>query len=675
MNRGLSNDSLNAADGDVFDRLTSELLHPNPIAIVVLMGHDDLRRGAMTVDALIDLYGHLITQLGHFHPTAARVVVSLPPAAAGQTSLNASIAEFNARLRELAMSRSVPFWDLHDQLAELGSSTAGGGMVVGDNGLLTRAGQSAMSAFLDTQWRALNWRAATESGGEASLPLDANTLGCDLLAAYGRECWSAQIGSSTDEEVVRHFIVPEIDYLVRYIATGAHTFRDLYVGSRAKFIAANKSHWRDLPGGVTAMAARDTALWVESLMKHGASAEVIARVTAVHQEIAPYFALPAPAPVKLLFIGDCLLEDVELMIGADLLRQGMLAGIDPIVSKNPSEQMREIRSRAGTKYAGIVYSPLSWEFDMDFRKAFAMTPRTAASIDEDIALMTERIDKRVRLLADLFDCNIYVHNTAAVLRASSDVKRRVRSVATRYKRERVREKTAAFLSKLVTEINAASFEHLYIVDEASAVRDAEDDVSLGRFLYYVPGNSPGRAERRGCDADFALHFGVRASGREEGDRLRSRQHAMGQCDRRRLGRAALPRSSADSARTEVTGHRARDLLEERSREREVGELGAHRRGFRGVGSIVGAEGSRHRPDRRNAEPEGQGFHLHRRPPRRTRDGVPRLRELDGPRSLRGVHLDTLQYLGAVTRRRRGRRPHRHVQAAGQAREGARHTHR
>src|ERR1044071_8507601 len=45
VNRGLANDSLNDTNGDVFDRLTSELLHPNPLAIVVLFGRDDLRRG------------------------------------------------------------------------------------------------------------------------------------------------------------------------------------------------------------------------------------------------------------------------------------------------------------------------------------------------------------------------------------------------------------------------------------------------------------------------------------------------------------------------------------------------------------------------------------------------------------------------------------------------------
>jgi FkbH-like protein len=119
-----------------------------------------------------------------------------------------------------------------------------------------------------------------------------------------------------------------------------------------------------------------------------------------------------------------------------------------------------------------------------------MKPQFNAAIDQDIGLMTDRIGKRVRLLADLFDCNIFVHNTAAILRASSDTKRMIRSAATHYKRKRIRNKIADFLAKLVAEINAASFEHLYIVDEASAVRDLYDDVSLGRFIYYVPAIHP-----------------------------------------------------------------------------------------------------------------------------------------------------------------------------------------
>src|SRR5882724_3146071 len=95
VNRGLDNDSLNDSNGDVFDRLTSELLHPNPLAIVVLFGRDDLRRGVMSVDELVNLYDHLITRLGYLYPTCSRIVANLPLADASQASFNRNIAEFN----------------------------------------------------------------------------------------------------------------------------------------------------------------------------------------------------------------------------------------------------------------------------------------------------------------------------------------------------------------------------------------------------------------------------------------------------------------------------------------------------------------------------------------------------------------------------------------------------
>jgi FkbH-like protein len=488
VNRGLANDSLNDANGDVFDRLTSELLHPNPLAIVVLFGRDDLRRGFTSVDEFVKLYEHLIAQLGYLHPTSSRVVANLPPARPSQEQFNADIAEFNEKLREIANSHGLPYWDLNKRLREQGSAIEGFGRV-GDNGLLTRSGHATTAAFLDREWRATE-RGDSASIGEGATRFDSVRLGYDLLAAYGRECWSARIGSSTDDEVVQYFIRPEIDYFVRYLETGAHAFRDLYVGSRAKFAAANEQHWRGKPGGIAAMAASDARLWIDSLTKQNVDVEMVERVARLHEEIAPYFAVATPAPVKLLFIGDCLLEDVELLIGADLLRQGFLAAVDPIVTKNPAEQIREIRSRAGAKYGGVVYSPLSWEFDMDFRKCLGIKPQLNGAIDQDIGVMSDRIGKRVRLLADLFDCNIYVHNTAAIHRASNDTKRKVWSAATRYKRQRIRNKISDFLAKLVAEINAASFEHLYIVDEATAVRDLHDDVSLGRFIYYVPAIHP-----------------------------------------------------------------------------------------------------------------------------------------------------------------------------------------
>src|SRR5262249_43294052 len=158
-------------------------------------------------------------------------------------------------------------------------------------------------------------------------------------------------------------------------------------------------HWRSRPGGITAMAASEGQLWIDSLRKQNADTETIERVSLLHQEIAVYFVVAIPTTVQLLFIGDCLLEDVELLIGANLLRQGFLAAVDPIVTKNPAAQVQEIRSRAEKKYDGVVYSPLSWEFDFDFRNCFEMKPQSTAAIDRDIDNMTDRIGKRLRLLA------------------------------------------------------------------------------------------------------------------------------------------------------------------------------------------------------------------------------------------------------------------------------------
>src|SRR6185437_5158032 len=88
MNRGLANDSLDDVNGDVFDRLTSDLLHPNPLAVIVFFGLDDLRRGSKSIDELTTLYDHLITQLGYLHPTSTLVVAGLPQLSASQALLN-----------------------------------------------------------------------------------------------------------------------------------------------------------------------------------------------------------------------------------------------------------------------------------------------------------------------------------------------------------------------------------------------------------------------------------------------------------------------------------------------------------------------------------------------------------------------------------------------------------
>ena len=153
VNRGLANDSLNDANGDVFDRLTSEALHPNPLGIVVLFGRDDLRRGIMSIDELLNLYDHLITQLGRFHPTSSRIIANLPSASASELLFNANIAEFNEKLREIANFHGLPHWDLNERFREQRSALESFGRI-GDKEPRTTSGHAITAAFLDSEWRA-----------------------------------------------------------------------------------------------------------------------------------------------------------------------------------------------------------------------------------------------------------------------------------------------------------------------------------------------------------------------------------------------------------------------------------------------------------------------------------------------------------------------------------------
>ena len=482
INRGIFADHLRWKECDVFDRVGSDRLHPNPKAIVILLGINDLNDNPSDVAGHATFYGYLLANLAQTYPHAKLVAVSLFPTNGPAAHLNQPILEFNEKLREMASSRGALYWDIHQHLID--TATGQGkteALMVGDGIHVSPKGYKTINRFFVEHQHEIE---SNRSLGQTSVRLDVGQLGADILRAFGRQCWADRQGASTDAELISNHIKPEVDYLVQFIETGASVFRDLYLGSRAKFFEKNAHLRAEFSGMPRGLAQRDAQVWNTGLQEQRLSAELFERVTRAHADIVASIPESPPKRVRLLFVGDCLLEDVELLVGGQLLRQGILAEVDFIVSKNPVEQMREIRELDSQKYQGVVYSPLSWQFDQDFRNILELRPRSFRDLDADIRAMSSRIDRTLRLLAERFECNVYVHNTAAVIRASSPSRRIALSAATLYKRSYARKNLSAHIAEAIESVNAEFFKHVFLIDELAANQSIQDDISLGRFLYY-----------------------------------------------------------------------------------------------------------------------------------------------------------------------------------------------
>lgn len=482
VNRGIASERLSGSEVSILDRLGADRLHPNPATIVILVGEMDVRDAPEGIGDHLQMYRHLLARLQENHRSALLAVVSLLPSA---LEFGAATAAFNAGLREIALAQHVSFWDLHEHAAR-GRTSA---QLLE---LVTEDGVSPSPLALTLTARFLR-RRGTEivrqrgQGAKLATVLDRRALAHAIVASYGQGCWADRSDAKSSNDIIEAHVLPEIDFFCRYADEGADLFLDLYLGYRARFIAKNP----DLllgSRGMTAVIERDREIWLEHVPP--GLAESRARIAQVFEQVLRIVPAGTPKRVRLLFVGDCLLEDIEMLLGGPLLSEGMLIDVDFIVSKSPIEQTKMLKEAELRTYDGIVYSPLTWTFDQEFQNFFEPSLRLPSSYDVELNAIWDRIERRVRYLADAHECPVYVHNTAAVVRASSPFKRSVRALLTYPQRRYAREMLAQRLRALVDQVNSSTFHHLVLVDELRLNRGPADELSLGRFVYYADAIHP-----------------------------------------------------------------------------------------------------------------------------------------------------------------------------------------
>lgn len=136
------------------------------------------------------------------------------------------------------------------------------------------------------------------------------------------------------------------------------------------------------------------------------------------------------------------------------------------------------------KFSLIFFSPFTYENSpeyarlMDWRKATLGISKIQAMVDSavDGTLAT------VELLSELFECNIVVHNSSNIRRHDSTLGEKAKTLATRRARSLARNLVNKRLADYVQQRNAATFDHVFILDE-TAFLERHGEFELGRMFY------------------------------------------------------------------------------------------------------------------------------------------------------------------------------------------------
>lgn len=311
-------------------------------------------------------------------------------------------------------------------------------------------------------------------------------LGLEFVGSIkGWEKYTPEIAAAKGDcsEFARREFHALVDYLARYIETGETTWRDLYVGEKIK--------QGYQPGVTPEEAARRRrsiaeadARACEAFFRDKLTPAQLALLRDAQEDIHRLVTARGSTPVKLLLIGDCIYLDIVAFLTAGAIEDNIDFQTTCLADKNPVELRRNIRAMAGQGFDAVFFSPFSYLFSLELART--LSPRSALDgagrlmriVDDTMTQAASTIDT----LSELFECNIFVHNAASIRRHDGGPVERVRNLLTRRPRGVVRESINRRLAQHIAARNSATFEHLFLIDEAALLeRFGEDE--LGRKFY------------------------------------------------------------------------------------------------------------------------------------------------------------------------------------------------
>lgn len=305
-----------------------------------------------------------------------------------------------------------------------------------------------------------------------------------LNGMIGWEGFASQVPEGPDrDDYLRRELYAFVDYLALYFRTGDETYRNLYVGEKLKkihFFDEERSRRRER---AKSLLEHDEAA-ILGVMGPALAGEQRDRLQRELADIARIILAEGTKRLEVLLVGDCLFLDVPAFLTGKCLEDGVGLDFTFATSKNGPELRNHLKNLATRTFDLVFYSPFTYEFSPPvgqfFRVKYGLSgrPHVAAAVDE---AMTD-VEATLAVLATRFECPVFVHNTVNVRRHDGSLRERIKGVLTRRSRHLARDMINRRIAAALAERNAATFEHLFSINEMELLTRHSED-GLGRLFY------------------------------------------------------------------------------------------------------------------------------------------------------------------------------------------------
>lgn len=284
------------------------------------------------------------------------------------------------------------------------------------------------------------------------------------------------------DEYVEREVFCLVDYVRLFFTQQQDHFRALYIGERLKMSYDSKCSAQERNDRLIEFMKRDKKAFLQTLPKE--HSKLNAAVSSFFDDIIIEFQVPVEKELRVLFIGDCIHQDVMGSLSVLIMQYGAALSPHMVSSKNVFQIRTELKNIEGYKFDAVFYSPLSYEYNLNFsalihyRNVFMSGFKLAECLTE----VFEEIEAVTDAILASFDCPVFIHNTACVIRDESRIKLLVKSILTMRLRKQAVEYIDKRLNNYIEDRNSVRFKQLFLVDEHSLLSQ-NSSYELGKYIY------------------------------------------------------------------------------------------------------------------------------------------------------------------------------------------------
>lgn len=286
-------------------------------------------------------------------------------------------------------------------------------------------------------------------------------------------------------QYVKDNIAPFVTYLVRYLRTGDEVWLYLYAGDTLRLVEDLERPAAEAEQELDDLLQRERRCFVRFL-KSRIPPEGVLLFQKVHDAVASLIRRKPGKELRVLFVGDCLFSDVIQFLRPKCADDGVTLIPARITSKNPAETRQMLIEFSRQKFDAVFWSPFTYENLREYGHLLSWKGRKVKGdalsdlLNEIIRQTRETAD----VLAKFYDCSVFVHNCGGFKRRDTNsLGGLVKSIGTARTRRTARDAINRWLQPYIEDKNAATFDHLFVLDEEGLVKTFGEN-TVGKFIFH-----------------------------------------------------------------------------------------------------------------------------------------------------------------------------------------------